>query len=259
MAGRNARPGRTVTDKALALLGAFDGDHRELRLSELARRAEVPMATAHRLVGELAAWGALTRRPSGGYTIGQRLWDLGLLAPKPAGLRETASPFLHDLYAATRATVHLAVRDGTEALYLDRVSGHGSVHVVSHVGSRLPLHATGVGKVLLAHAPEAVQREVLGHLTRVTPHTVVQPGRLAQQLRRVRSENLATTVEEMTLGACSLAVPVRAEGGSPRPGERPVVAAVGVVVPDLRRDRARLLAALRVAVAGISRVLPPAS
>jgi DNA-binding IclR family transcriptional regulator len=259
MAGGNVRPGRTVTDKTLALLGAFDADHRELTLSELARRSDVPVATAHRLVGELAAWGAVTRGPSGRYVVGRRLWDLGLLAPEPAGLREIASPFLHDLYAATLATVHLAVRDGSAALYLDRLSGHVSVPVVSQVGSRLPLHATGVGKVLLAHAPDEVQRHVLAHLTRITPHTVTQPGRLARQLERVREEGLATTVEEMTLGACSVAVPIRAGGGrEARPGT-PVLAALGVVVPDLRRDRARLLAGLRVAAAGISRHLQPAA
>jgi DNA-binding IclR family transcriptional regulator len=254
MAGGNHQPGRTVTDKALALIGAYDTRHRELTLSELARRSDLPIATAHRLIGELSAWGALTRRPSGGYVIGRRLWDLGLLAPEPAGLREIASPFLHDLYAATLATVHLAVRDGAEALYLDRLSGHGSVPVVSQVGSRLPLHSTGVGKILLAHAPEEVQRDVLSRLTRITPHTITQPGRLAQQLRRVHDEGVASTVEEMTLGACSVAVPILA-GGHGEGGQ--VVAALGVVVPDLRQGRARLLAALRVAAGGISRRLPP--
>ena len=78
------------------------------------------------------------------------------------GLRQVASPFLHDLYGATLATVHLAVRDGTEVLYLDRLSGHASVPVVSQVGSRLPMHATGVGKVLLAYAPEDVRRRGAG-------------------------------------------------------------------------------------------------
>ena len=90
--------------------------------------------------------------------MGRRLWDVGLLAPVQAGLVESASPYLHDLYAATRATVHLAVREGVAVLYLDRLRGNTSVPVVSTVGSRLPLHATGVGKVLLAHAPADVQR-----------------------------------------------------------------------------------------------------
>ena len=96
------------------------------------------------------------------------MWDLGLLAPVQTGLRQVASPFLHDIYGATLATVHLAVRDGTAVLYLDRLSGHASVPVVSQVGSRLPMHATGVGKVLLAYAPEDVRAAVLANLTRIT-------------------------------------------------------------------------------------------
>ena len=174
------------------------------------------------------------------------MWDLGLLAPVQVGLRQLASPFLHDLYAATLATVHLAERDGNQVLYLDRLSGHASVPVVSDVGSRLPLHATGVGKVLLAHAPIELQDAVLADLARVTPYTITQPGRLRAQLARVRREGFAQTSEEMSLGACSVAVPIRDESGR-------VVAALGIVVADLKRDRARLVAALQVAAQGIGR------
>ncbi|MEU7871895.1 IclR family transcriptional regulator [Dactylosporangium sp. NPDC049140] len=241
----------SVTSRALDVLGAFDGDHRSLTLSELARRAGLPLTTAHRLAGELCRWGALHRRATGEYVIGRRLWDLGLLAPVPTGLREAASPFLHDLYAATLATVHLAVADGAQALYVDRISGNATVPIVSKVGSRLPMHATGVGKVLLAHAEPDVLAAALGALTRITPYTVVRPDRLLEQLRRVRADGYATTAEEMSAGACSVAVPVRGPGGE-------VVAALGIVVPDLRRQQQRLVAALRVAAQGIGRTLPPA-
>jgi len=74
------------------------------------------------------------------------------------------------------------------------------------------MHATGVGKVLLAHAPEEVQQKVLSSLRRITPYTITQPARLRGQLERVRADGYATTVEEMTLGACSVAVPVRRIG-----------------------------------------------
>lgn len=247
MAGNVAKPGTTVTARALALVGAFDEEHRRLTLTELAQRADLPVATAHRLVAELVAWGALSRTSSGGYVVGRRLWDVGLLAPVQTGLRQVASPYLHDLYGATLATVHLGVRDRTEVLYLDRLAGHASVPVVSTIGSRLPLHATGVGKVLLAHAPPDVQAGVLGGLTRITPYTITQPGTLRRQLTRVLREDYAVTVEEMSLGACSVAVPVRA-------GEA-VVAALGIVVPSLKNDRTRLVAALQVAARGIGRSL----
>jgi DNA-binding IclR family transcriptional regulator len=248
MAGNTGQPGATGTSRVLAVLGAFDPAHPELSLSEIARRAGLSLTTAHRVVGELAGWGALQRRPSANYVVGRRIWDLGLLAPLQTGLREAASPFLHDLYGATLATVHLAVRDGTSVLYLDRLAGHVSVPVVSQVGARLPMHATGVGKVLLAYAPEPVRREVLSNLTRVTAHTITAPGRLNDQLVRVRRDGYATTSEEMSLGACSVAVPVRDRDDE-------VVAALGIVVPSLRRDRDRLVAALLVAARGVSRSL----
>lgn len=250
MAGNSSSPGASVTSRVLALLGAFDAEHRSLTLSELARRADLPLPTAHRLVGELVSGGALVRRPSGEYVVGRRMWDLGLLAPVQAGLRQVASPFLHDIYAATLATVHLGVRDGVEVLYVDRLSGHASVPVVSQLGSRLPLHPTGVGKVLLAYAPEDVREHVLTHLTRFTPYTITQPGRLVAELRQVQRLGFAQTNEEMSLGACSVAVPIRTADGR-------VVAALGIVVPSLKRDRPRLVAALQVAAQGIGRSLSP--
>jgi DNA-binding IclR family transcriptional regulator len=238
----------SVTSRALDVLGAFDPSHRSLTLSDLARRAGLPLATAHRLIGELQRWGALDRRPSGEYVIGRRLWDLGLLAPVQSGLRQAASPFMHDLYGATLATVHLAVRDGTEVLYVDRLSGHVSVPVVSKVGSRLPMHATGVGKVLLTYAPEEVVKSVLLGLSRVTRYTITSPARLLAQLERVKVDGYATTGDEMSLGASSVAVPVRGPGDE-------VVAALGIVVPDLRREQSRLVSALQVAARGIGRTL----
>jgi DNA-binding IclR family transcriptional regulator len=250
MAGNLSQPGATVTSRALALLAAFDEEHRRLTLSELAERAGLPLPTAHRLVAELVEWGALSRDPNGRYVVGRRLWDVGLLAPVQTGLRQLASPYLHDLYGATLATVHLAVRDRTEVLYLDRLAGNTSVPVVSSVGSRLPMHATGVGKVLLAHAPPEVQATVLSDLRRITPYTITQPGTLRRQLSRVLREGYATTAEEMSLGACSVAVPIQAE--------QTVVAALGIVVPSLRNDRARHVAALQVAAQGIGRALTAA-
>jgi DNA-binding IclR family transcriptional regulator len=247
MAGNVSRAGATVTSRALALIGAFDARHRRLSLSQLAERAELPVPTAHRLVAELVAWGALSRTVSGEYVVGRRLWDVGLLAPVNTGLRQLASPYLHDLYGATLATVHLAVREGNQVLYLDRLSGHASVPVVSTIGSRLPMHSTGVGKVLLAHAPAAVQVDVLAHLTRITPYTISQPGTLRRQLARVLKDDYAITVEEMSLGACSVAVPIRAKAD--------VVASLGIVVPSLKKDRAKLVTAMQVTARSIGRAL----
>jgi DNA-binding IclR family transcriptional regulator len=240
-----------VTSRALAVLDAFDAASPRLSLSEIAARSGTPLATAHRLLGELTEWGALTRRADGRYEIGRKLWDLGLLAPVQLELRQVAAPFLSDVHTTIRDTVHLAVRDGSFALYVERISGRESVPVVSSVGSRLPLHATGVGKVLLAAAPPDVEQEVLRSLTRITRNTVVEPGRLRRELAEVRRRRYARTSEEMSAGAASLAVPVQVEGRS----GPVVVAALGIVVPPHRRDLLRLVPVLEVAARGIGREL----
>lgn len=246
MAGNTRDPGQSVSARLLAVLSVFEDAGSSMTLTDIASEAGLAPATAHRLVAELVEWGALVRGESGRYVVGRRLWKLGMRAPVQSDLREVASPFLHDIYGATLATVHLAVRDGDQVLYLDRLAGHASVPAVSRIGSRLPLHATGVGKVLLAYAPPEVRDRVTGSLTRLTPYTVTQVGKLNTELRRVHRDGYAQTIEEMTLGACSVAVPVRS-------GDDEVIAALGIVVPRLDRDRVKLVAALQVAARGIGR------
>ena len=178
--------GRSVISKVVSLLDAFTADNPELSLGDLARITGLPVSTTYRLASELVGWGGLERADSGtGYRIGMRLWELGALAPRGATLRELAQPFMQDLYAATGENVHLAVLDGREALYVDTVSGRTAVPVRSRRGGRLPLHATGVGKVLLAHAPEQLFEQVCAAgLRRHTAHTVTAPAQLRQRAGR---------------------------------------------------------------------------
>ena len=251
MAGNSAVPGRPVATRALAVLDSFTAEAPRLSLSEIAQRSGTPLTTTHRLLAALTDWGALVRRADGRYEIGRKLWDLGLLAPVQLELRQVAAPFLLDVHTATRDTVHLAVRERLSALYVERVSGRESVPVVSQVGSRLPLHATGVGKVLLAAAPDDVVDRVLRSATRATRHTVVEPGRLHREIAEVRRRGFARTAEEMSLGASSVAVPVTVERG----GVPVVAAALGLVVPSSRRDLSRLVPVLEVSARGIGRAL----
>ncbi|MFD4351182.1 IclR family transcriptional regulator [Nocardia sp. NPDC058518] len=212
--------GRTVTSKALALLGAFESGPNALSLSDLAEFADLPLPTAHRLVGELVGWGALERDEQGRYTVGLRLWTVAQNAGRH--LRDTARPYLQDLFSLTHETAHIAIRDGNEALYIDRIYGSTRVPRASRVGGRLPLHATAVGKVLLAYEEDWVREAYLAHrLEAATKHTHVVPGRLAAELRKVRDEGFATTQEEVREGSCSIAVPVRLD---PHP------AAIGLVM-----------------------------
>src|SRR5690349_24337055 len=131
------------------------------------------MATTHRLAAELTTWGALERDSRGRYRIGLRLWEVGSLAPRGLGLREIALPYLEDLYEATHENVQLAVLDGAEVVYVERIAGRTSVGVRTRVGGRWPAHSTGVGLVLLAYAgAEAQERYLAGPLARFTDRTI---------------------------------------------------------------------------------------
>ena len=239
-----------MISKVVALLDAFGPAAPELSLGELSRITGLPMSTTYRLASELVEWGGLERAESGtGYRIGVRMWELGALAPRSSTLREVALPFMQDLYAATRENVHLAVLDGHEALYLDTISGRRAVPVRSRRGGRLPLHATGVGKVLLAHAPDALLRELVeAGLRRYTPHTVVAPGHLAKALAQVRRTGVASASEELTLGSLSVASPVLDADGA-------CVAALAVVSRTTRSDVRILGPAVRTAALAASRAL----
>ncbi len=240
-------PGRSVTSKVVSLLDAFSSSAQELSLNALAVGSGLPLSTAYRLASELVENGLLEREGRGSYRIGLRLWEIGSLAPRGLTVRDIALPFMQELHKATNENVHLAVLDGYEALYIARISGRRSVAQKARLGQRLPLHATGVGKVLLAHAPRAFLHEIVARgLTPYTPHTVVAPGRLARMLAEIRRTGIAFSREELTLGTVSVASPVFDRNES-------IAAALAVVVRTSGVDLQRLAPGVRMAAMGISR------
>lgn len=244
---------RSAADRLLSVIGAFDVQHPALTLTEISRRADLALPTAYRVVAALSAWGALERDEVGTYHIGLRLWEVATLAPRGLGLRHAALPFLEDLYETTHENVQLAVRDGCDVLYIERIFGRSAVGVRTRVGARWPLHATGVGLVLLAHADTAVIDRVCdGPLTAFTPHTITDPALLRRVLADVRATGCAVSDRQITDDAVSVAAPVYGPHGD-------VLAAVSVVVPAETTQAHTLVPVVRLAARGISRALgrPP--
>ena len=242
------RPVNSVLGRTMALLTAFRSGEEELTLAELARRAGIPKPTAHRLLAELATWNVVERTP-GGHRLGMRLFELGQLAPRQRGLREAAAPFLADLFEATHETVHLAVPDGVDVVYVQKLPGRHGPRIDSRIGGRMPAYCTGVGKALLAFGPPERLAEVLAAgLVRRTPRTVVAPGLLRRELDRVRACGVAEEHEESTVGIACTAAPVLDASGQ-------AVAAISITGWANRMDTARLAPAVRTAALGLSRVL----
>ncbi|KAA0940286.1 IclR family transcriptional regulator [Streptomyces apricus] len=239
----------SAPQRLLAVLAAFDHDHPALSLTDISRRAGLSLTTAHRLVGALTAWGALERDQAGTYHVGLRLWEVAALSPRGLALRQVALPYLEDLYEATHENVQLAVRDGSEVVYTEWISGRSAVGVKIQVGARWPLHATGVGLAMLAHCEPAFQEEYCaGPLAVFTAHTVADPAALRRVLAEVRRTGVAVSVRQITDDALSVAAPVRGADGA-------VGAAVSVVVPERGAQTAALVPAVRIAARGISRAL----
>jgi DNA-binding IclR family transcriptional regulator len=241
--------GQTVTSKVLALLAAFGPETPTLTLSELARRAGVSVPTAHRRVAELVKWGALERGADRRLHIGLRLWEVGSLAPRGLGLREAALPFLEDLYELTHENVQFAVRDGVELVFVERIAGRYAVPVLTRVGGRFALHASGVGLALLAHAPPEVQERVLSSPLRAyTPKTLTDPMVLRQKLAEVRRDGYAVSDGQVTMDALSVAAPILSADGA-------AVAAVSLVVRADGAQSAALALVVQGAARGIARAL----
>jgi DNA-binding IclR family transcriptional regulator len=240
---------RSVTSKVLALLDAFSPAAPALTLSELARRSGISLATAHRRAAELVEWGALERGQDGRYRIGLRLWEVASLAPRGLGLREAAMPFLEDLYEVTHENVQLAVREGLELVFVERIAGRRAVPVLTRVGGRFALHATGVGLALLAHAPPEVQEEILSApLHAFTEKTVTSSARLREMLAAVRRNGYAVSYGQVTTDSVSVAAPIIGAGGT-------AVAAVSLVVHADGAQPAALAPLVQTAARGISRAL----
>lgn len=247
MARTTGLPGISVSTKLLSVLDCFRQGRPTLTLSEIADLSGLPMTTARRLILELTAWGGLERLPQGSYRVGMRLWEVGSSAPRQRDLREAASPFMQDLYEAGQENVQLVVLDGMEALCVEKVFGKRAVPTEVDVGGRMPLHATAAGKVLLAFSPSQLLGDAISAgLTRCTPHTLVQPGRLTAAIRQTRRTGLAHSREERHLGAVSVAAPILDR-------DRNLLGAIGIVARvGTRMDR--LAPAVRAAALTVSRV-----
>ncbi|TQS87381.1 IclR family transcriptional regulator [Arthrobacter sp. TS-15] len=245
MAGGSREPGRTATSRVLAILEAFEKSRGSLSLTDIAQGSGLPLSTAHRLVNELTDWGFLSRDPNGRYQLGIRLWELAQNTGRQ--LRDAARPYVQDLFSLTGETAHLAVRAGQEVLYIDRVYGSKRVPRASRVGGRLPMHATAVGKVILAFEEDWVRDAYLNRqLERHTAHTHVDPRRLADEIVQIHEQGYAMTLEEVRLGSCSIAVPIIHSGK--------VGAGLGLVLPTSQAaTMTRHLAVLKGIAAQIER------
>jgi DNA-binding IclR family transcriptional regulator len=246
----DAAPRDNLLTRAVRILEAFDADHASLPVAAVARRADIPVPTTYRLVGELVGLGLLERGSDRRVRVGIRMWELASRSSETVSLRDAAIPFMDDLHAAVQQHTQLAVLEGNEALYLERKSARGAEVVnITRTASRLPAFACSSGLVLLAAAPAAVQERVLAsHLEKLTPYTVTDPAELRRQLAETRYRGYAAVRGWVHVQASGVAVPIHG------PGDQ-VVAALSVIIPNEEGRVAPVVPALMATARGIGRAL----
>jgi DNA-binding IclR family transcriptional regulator len=244
--------GESVLSRVVRVLDAFGAGDTTLRVTDISARTGLHVATVSRLVAEMVDQGLLTRGPDRGVRVGVRLWELASRASPTLSLRQAAMPFLEDLHAVVGHHVQLGVLEGSEVLFVERLSAPNAVVNYTRIAGRLPLHASSSGLVLLAFAPASLQQAVLEQpLARFTDQTITTARALRSALAEIRRQGYSYLPGHIHEDALGVAVPVF-------DSRRVVVAALAAIVPNEPGARA-WIPALLAASRGMTRTLPAGS
>ena len=217
--------------KGFRVLEAFTAGEPELPLAEVARRAGMDNATAFRLLNTLVMLGYVGRAPgSRNFRLSLKVLDLGFNAIARMELRDRVRPVLRSLVGEVNEAASVAVLDGADVVYVERVqAGLVRLGVDVRVGSRIPAYCSAVGLAIIAYLPQSEQQRILGLAPRVklTPRTVTDIKEILARLAQVRNQGHVAIDQEITSGLRALAAPVLDVDGHP-------IAAVSVVAPVLR-------------------------
>lgn len=231
---REAPTGETLKSlhKALRLMESLAEAERGLGLVELSRKLGMNKTVVYRILATLLQCGYVVRDESGRYSLSLKAFELGAAVVSRIGLREAAIGPMSDLARQCGETINLAVLDGSEAVYIDRVECAEPLRAVLRVGKRVPLHCTALGKVLLAYQPPDERERIVTDLTleRFTPRTITDRDRLRLELARVREAGFSLDDEEHIPGVRCLGAPVFGQHGE-------VVAALSIAGPSVRLSR----------------------
>jgi IclR family pca regulon transcriptional regulator len=235
--------------RGLSVIRAFADGRQQLTVADAAALTGMSRAAARRCLYTLSALGYASSI-DGAYTLTPAVLALGYTYIGSASIARVSQPVLERMSEQLHESFSLAVADGDDIVYLARAATRRILSIGLSVGSRLPAACTSMGRVLVAFGPEAARAAFLSRvkLTRHTPHTIVDKGRLRSELERVRQQGYAMVDQELELGLRSLAVPVRRPDGT-------LLAAINVGVQAGRVEAAtlerRFLPALREAAAEI--------
>lgn len=225
----------TALQRGLGLLQLFTSAEGGLKATQVARLCGLPMSTVHRFLVNLESAGFLNTDASGAYHLGMTCFSIGQAALAQLDIRRLSLPYLQELNHQSRETIHLTIRYGLSAVYVEKLDSPEQLRIYSRIGAAVPLYCTAVGKVLLAYLPQAEQARVLRQLDlkRLTPNTVGSMQELQTQLARVRKNGYACDLEEHEAHIRCVAAPIWDHAGA-------VNASLSLTAPVVRMPISRL-------------------
>ena len=219
-----------VIDRAAQILDCFGFDHQELTVSEIGAKTHLHRSTAHRILMALEYNDLIQQNPENGkYRLGIKLFRLGHQAVSHLNLREICRPFLTRIMNETQETVHLAVLDEDQVLYLDKVEGPHALRMPSRVGRRIPTYCTSLGKAMLSCLDDHEVKNIFRNqvLRPYTVNTVKTLGQLLTDLRMIRKRGYSVDNEEIEIGLRCVGAPIKNYTGA-------MVGAISVAAPSAR-------------------------
>jgi DNA-binding IclR family transcriptional regulator len=241
----NSTSGDALLDRAVRVLRCFDAAHPHLTVSQIADRAGLPRTTSYRLVAQMTDLGLLSHRPDGSFQLGLMLWELVTASSDTQDLATVALPYMEDVNQVVRHSVQFSILDQGDVLVLERLSRPGHAINQARRASRMPVHLTSMGMVLLAHSTTPVLDTYLRHHG---PEVRRRHPQLVSELDHIRRTGFATFDGFIDPDTTGISVPVLDSRGS-------AIAALGVVVPTGYDATNAAVMSLRTAARGISRTL----
>src|ERR1022692_1506789 len=206
-----------AVERALAMLEAVAQEPDGLSNAEISRKLQIPKSSASYILRTMEKQAYLKRdAETGKYRVGLKILSLSRGALSGIDVREVALPIMRHLMEKTNLTCHLAILDGPEAVYIEKVEPQGFIRMDTWVGRRMRVHATSVGKALVAHIPQERLEKILADrgMEKRTPKTITTLPPLLKELEKVRTQGRAVGDEENNMGARCLGAPVFNQSGA---------------------------------------------
>jgi len=232
-----ATPVNNSVIKAFHILNAFSYAGEKLTLSQVARKLDINIATAHRFLTTLQQVGAVAKNPDGYFELGLLLFSLGGRVSVVDVMNNIVQPHVDDLADKFGETIHAAILDNDEVCYVAKGDGAHSLTITTRMGARLPAYCTGLGKALLSTLPEDYCKQYAKTCSfkKYTNSTIGTSTQLLKELTQIRAQGYSVDNEEMERGLCCVAVPI------PVSSRYPLIAAISMSAPSTRLDQEKIV------------------